>query len=59
MAYRMITLTDRVRVGINSKGEANIEVWTPSYGAPDAEMTEVFVPADALEDVAKFLLKNG
>jgi hypothetical protein len=59
MAYRMIALTDRVRVGINNKGEANIEVWTPRHDARDATMEEIFVPADALEDVAKFLLKNG
>lgn len=59
MAYRMIEITPQVRVGINSNGEANVEVWTPRFGAPEAEMTEVFVPADAIEDLAKFLLKNG
>lgn len=58
MAYNMIQVSDRVRVGINSQGEANVEVWSPKFRAPDAEMVEVFIPADAIEELAKFLLKR-
>jgi hypothetical protein len=59
MAYRMVTLTPQVRIGITSSGEANIEVWSPHRNHPDAQITEVHVPADALEELAKFLIRNG
>jgi hypothetical protein len=55
----MSQITPQVRVGITSTGDANVEVWTPGFRQPDATMEEIHIPADALDGVAKFLLKNG
>jgi hypothetical protein len=55
----MTEITPLVRVGINAKGEANVEVWDLPRDHPDAEMVEVFIPANALEELAKFLLKSA
>lgn len=56
MAYRMTEITDRVRVGINRQGDFNIEVWDRPHTFLDAEVEQVFVPADAASDLGKFLL---
>lgn len=59
MAYRMTDITERVRVGKTSAGDFNIEIWTPSYRAPKAEMQEIFIPADAASELGKYLMLHS
>lgn len=59
MAYKMIEITDRVRVGINRQGEFNIEVWDMPMNNPDAECEQVFVPADAASELGEFLTRHS
>lgn len=58
MAYRTERITEQVRIGETSKGDFNIEIYSPSWRDPNATMEEIFIPADAAEDVAKYILKR-
>lgn len=58
MAYRMHEITERVRVGINSAGELNLEVYDRDYRNQQAEVTEVYIPGDALDGLFDFLRRH-
>lgn len=59
MAYRMVELTENVRVGRPSDNSLNVEVWqVPKgwrVGSQDGDMEEITIPSDAVEELFEFL----
>lgn len=56
MPYLMTEITDRVRIGVNAKGDFHIEVYDLPRSHVDAGYDEVFIPANAASDLGKFLM---
>lgn len=56
MAYNMVDITARVRVGMDRDGNVNIEVWDLPRTDPEAKMAEINIPPDATVSLGKFLL---
>lgn len=59
MAYRMSRVSDRVKIGQRSDGSFDIEVYTPSIDNPESTVEEIFLPIDAAQDVAHYLIRNA
>lgn len=55
MAFQITKLTEDVRVGINARGELNIEVQQRHPNGQPSEVEEIYVPADALEPLFQYL----
>ncbi len=59
--YRMTMISDEVRIGRTSAGDFNIEVRSTFIGE-DGEQepsTEIFIPGQDAEEVAKYILRNS
>lgn len=60
MAYRMRNMSDHVRAGVTSCGDLHIEVYgTFSNGQRNDEVYEILVPADALDELFRLLIRRG
>ena len=57
--FRMTELTNEVRVGINGRGDLNIEIREKDAENWSGDTEEIYVPADALPELFEFLRREG
>jgi hypothetical protein len=55
MAFRMVEITERVRVGRDREGRLHVEVWSAAPGGKGVECDEIVLPGDAVAGLARYL----
>ncbi len=57
--YKMISISEQVRVGQTSDGDFDIEVWPPTLEGERSRPDGVLLPRGDAEEVAKYILRNS